>query len=375
MKPITRFATHATMLTGFFFIAAAVGPCDEQVPIDGDPIASLSELRFVAGTLGVIGSSDGVGAAAQFSNPNGVAVDNLGNAYIADSNNAAIRKIVLATGEVSTLVGGTRTNIAVDGVGAAARLTGPRSLAINAAGTTLYTADGGAIRKIEIATATVTTIAGRLWDGNGPMCEHGDGIGSAARFCQAMAVALDNTGKLFITELSGVRQLDLATLAVTTLAGGGEGGGADGVGAAAHFDIPMGVVADNSGLLYVSDGGTATIRKIVIATGEVTTIAGMINVRGSQDGVGSAAWFNGLEGLALDGAGNLLIADTGNHTVRRMVLATGKVSTLVGVADSPGTVPGPLPASVSSPTGIAMLASGGFVLSDALQNAVLLVTK
>ena len=109
---------------------------------------------------------------------------------------------------------------------------------------------------------------------------------------------------------------------------GGVGGPGTG---SARFTDPVGVASDGTGNLYVTDSGT--IRKVLAATGDVTTLAGVANQQGSDDGIGAAARFNGPGGLASDGAGNLFVADTSNHTIRKIVIATGAVTTFAGTAN------------------------------------------
>src|SRR6185436_6463387 len=125
-----------------------------------------------------------------------------------------------------------------------------------------------------------------------------------------------------------IRKIAVATRAVSTLAGVADlTGDANGTGTAARFNAPGGVVADGAGNLYVADTGNNTIRKIVIATRAVTTIAGTAGLVGGSDGTGAAARFREPNAIALDGAGNLYVGD-GNGTVRQIVIAPGKVSTV-----------------------------------------------
>ena len=141
------------------------------------------------------------------------------------------------------------------------------------------------------------------------------------------------------------------TLAV--LAGIATGrGNADGTGAAARFSIPFGVAVDGSGNVYVADSDNHTIRKITPA-GVVTTLAGAAGQGGSTDGTGSAARFNGPYGVAVDESGNVYVADTYNHTIRKVTPA-GEVTTAVGVAGHGAIVAGPLPASLVFPHGVAV---------------------
>ncbi len=171
---------------------------------------------------------------------------------------------------------------------------------------------------------------------------------------------------------------------VTTLAGtAGLYGSADGTGAAASFRVPNGVPADGAGNVFVADSGNNTIRKIT-AAGVVTTLAGSASqYGGSADGTGAAASFNlsgfssrwSFSGLTVDGADNLFVADAGNNCIRK-VTTSGVVTTIVGVAApvSAGNFPGPLPASILSPGGVAFDSSTGnlyITLPDAVMVAAL----
>ena len=102
----------------------------------------------------------------------------------------------------------------------------------------------------------------------------------------------------------------------------------DGIGSAARFWAPAGMAVDGAGNLYVAERGNHTIRKVVLATGQVTTLAGKAGSSGSADGIGSAARFSWPYGVAADRSGNVYVADYGNHRIRRIVAATGEVTTL-----------------------------------------------
>jgi hypothetical protein len=150
------------------------------------------------------------------------------------------------------------------------------------------------------------------------------------------------SSNLFIADTGShtIRKLVLATGAVSTLAGGpADEGYADGVGQDARFYRPSGIVYDGAGCLIVSDTYNDVIRKVVLATGEVSTLAGRPQYGGNSDGT-EGAQFQMPTGIALDGAGRLYVADAGNHGIRRLVLATGEVSTLAGASGSPGSADG-----------------------------------
>jgi hypothetical protein len=147
---------------------------------------------------------------------------------------------------------------------------------------------------------------------------------------------LASTGDLTMTMPDMV-----VTGSLTVLAGQiGKAGSTDGTGSVALFQGPTGVASDGAGTLYVADHDNYTIRKIVISTGSVTTLAGMAGTAGSADGIGAAARFNYPNDIASDGAGNLYVADASNDTIRKIVIATGAVTTLAGMALTAGNADG-----------------------------------
>src|SRR6266581_4777672 len=334
------------------------------------PAGVVSTLAGLGGTSGYL---DATGAAARFNAPHGLAVDSSGtNLYVADKNNHNIRRIVIATGVVTTLAGST-TGVAgnADGTGTAATFNAPGGLAVDSSGTNLYVADGpypsGAginsnqsIRQIVIATGVVTTFIG-----SPSVRGSADGTGSAATFHHTKGVVHDSAGNVYVADGFNhtIRKVTPAGV-VTTLAGtaGPAGvGNVDGTGAAALFREPMGLAIDSSGTnLYVADRNNHNIRKIVIATGVVTTLAGS-GVAGNANGTGTAATFNNPKGLAIDSSGtNLYVAARRGNNIRRIVIATGVVTTLAGSttgaaghADGTGTA-----ALFSAPGGIAIDSSG-----------------
>ena len=337
----------------------------------------------LAGSVGY-GSTDGAGSAARFSLPFATAVDNQGNVYVADTNNHLIRKITPA-GVVSTLAGQAGTSGSADDTGSAARFNQPSGVAVDTAGN-VYVADtyNFTVRKITIDTngvGTVTTLAGTAG-------AHGtaDGTGSAARFNRTSGVAVDSSGNVYVAD-SGNSLIRKITAAgeVTTLAGGGwpnSNGSADGVGSAARFSWPAGLAVDASGsVLYVADGSNYTIRKITITAdgvGTVSTVAGLPGTAGKADGTGSTARFNYPDGLALDSAGNLFVADSNNHTIRKITfnaVDVGTVTTLAGAAGSFGSTQGAGSAALFYfPHGLAANSSGTLYIADSSNHTIRKVT-
>jgi DNA-binding beta-propeller fold protein YncE len=275
-------------------------------------VIATGVVSTIAGTAGVTGHVDGTGSAARFGGPYGIATDGI-NLYVTDATDT-VRKIVIASGEVSTLAGVAGTCGRADGVGTAATFCAPAGIATD--GANLYVADSGSstIRKIVLATTVVTTLAGT--SGSSPV----DGIGTAAQFHTPMGIATDGTN-LFVADMlnHAIRKIVIASGAVTTLAGTGPTpGSTDGPAASASFWYPKGITIDSTKTyLYVADSYNNTVRKIVIATGEVTTVAGSARTPGFSDGAGTAAGFNDPEGITAFG-GNLYVADTNNHAIREI---------------------------------------------------------
>ena len=289
---------------------------------------------------------------------------------MADQDNDTIRKLVVATGEVTTLAGSPGVQGSTDGTGAAALFRYPAGVTSDGAGN-LYVADtdNDTIRKLVIATAAVTTLAGAPSEAGAA-----DGTGAAARFLHPWGLSGDRAGNLYVADSDNqtIRQIVLATGAVTTLAGSpGSEGSADGTGRAALFYNPAGLASDGAGNLYVTDYANHTVRKLVPTTGAVTTLAGSPGDAGSADGTGPGARFDNPVGLACDGAGNLYVADTRNDTIRKIVLATGVVTTVAGIAGQAGVVLGPLPGGLYWPYGLAFAPGPTLFISDNQANVIL----
>jgi sugar lactone lactonase YvrE len=331
-------------------------------------VLATGEVSTLAGSPEYSGSDDGTGSDARFSDPQGLASDGEGNLFVVETGNRTLRKIVLATGAVTVFAGFPGYGESMDGIGSAARFGYPQGVAADSSGS-LFVADGRAIRKVALATAEVTTLAGTPGEGGSA-----DGIGGAARFERANALACDEAGNLFVADGGNftIRKVEIATGAVTTLAGlARAGGSSDGTGTAALFFKSMGLAVDGSGNLFVADTGNNTIRKIVIATGQVTTLAGSASSSGSVDGKGSNARFDQPVGIVYDKKGNLFVGDVNNHTIRKIGIATGAVTTVAGNSARMGIVLGPLPAGLAGPTALAIGPSGELLISDASEHSIL----
>ena len=318
-----------------------------------------------AGTAGVSGSADGTGSAARFHGPGALIVDTVGNVYVADGGNNTIRRMT-AAGLVTTLAGSGAQGY-LDGTGSAAQFFNPSGIALDGAGN-LFVSDRGnhTLRKVT-AAGVVTTLAGLA--GNRGSA---DGTGSAARFILACAITLDNAGNAFVGDLNQrIKKVNPAGV-VTTMAGSSLGS-ADGMGTAAQFDNPYGVSADTAGNVFVADAGNHTIRKMTPA-GVVTTLAGLAGSSGTSDGTGNTARFNGPFGVAVDSAGNVFVADANNRTIRK-VTSAGVVTTLAGLAGTVGSTDGTgTAARFYNPSGIALDSAGNLFVSDSYNHTIRKVT-
>ncbi len=339
------------------------------------PRASAQKLTITtfAGAAVEKGSIDGTGGEARFYSPPGVAMDGSGNLYVADGGNNTIRRI-RPGGSVTTLAGLDGSPGSSDGAGSTARFDGPSGVAADGLGN-VFVADTNnhTIRKIVVATGAVTTLAG-----SSGQAGNTNGTGPAARFYQPFGLAADASGNVYVAEpaYNTIRKIVVATGEVTALAGWpGLKGTSDGKGMAAQFNGPRGVAADGSGNLYVADTGNHTIRQIVLTTAVVSTVAGLARTSGSADGTGTAALFAGPSGVAADGSGNVYVADTGNSTIRRMVAATKVVTTLAGQPGSTGGSDGTgIAARFNLPTGVTVGGSGDVYVADRASDTIRKVT-
>jgi len=324
-------------------------------------------VTTVAGSpSGVSGHADGTGTGATFYRPHGIVSDAAGNLYVCDHNNVSIRRIEAGTFVVTTLAGQYGQIGTVDGVGSAARFNGPEGIAFDGGGNLYVTESAGhAVRKIA-PDATVTTVAGL-----GATPGWIDGTGSVVRFNQPSGIAMGVGGIFYISEYSNhtIRTMTSGGTVTTLLGRVPESGTTDGPASLARFRSPAGMAVDSSGNTFVADRDNCTIRKITPA-GMVSTFAGTPGVCGSADGTGTAARFNGPLGVAIDSSNNLWVADYYNNTIRRVTPA-GEVATMAGAAGQAGSTDGP--ASVArfrGPRGIVSAPDGTLYVVETTNNTV-----
>ena len=322
-------------------------------------------VTTLAGSAGNSGSTDGTGSNARFNSPYGLTVDSGGNVFVADTNNHTIRKVTSA-GAVTTFAGSAGNSGTANGTLINARFASPEGITIDT-NNNLYVADTGNSTIRMIGGGVVTTLAGSPGSTGGS-----DGTGSAAQFNFPVGVAAGTSGNVLVGDRDNncIRKIATASAAVTTLAGlAGGPGSANGTGVNARFYSPSDVKADTAGNLYVADTSNHTIRKITSA-GVVTTLAGLAGTAGSANGTGSAARFNNPQGIAVDGAGNIFVGDTDNHIIRK-VTSSGVVTTLAGSAGNSGSTDGTTSnARFNYPIGVAVDSSGNVYVADAVNHTI-----
>ncbi|MGH7439808.1 MAG: NHL repeat-containing protein, partial [Polyangiaceae bacterium] len=367
-------------------------------------------VRTLAGKFGLPGSSDGVGTEATFSLPSGLAFAN-GTLYLSDTENLILRQIDVASGAVTTIAGVRGMRGYADGAADQALLGEPEGIALDDSGH-LYFADtdNNLIRMLDLSTRTITTVAG----GGPTVFGLTDGVGAAAAFNKPKAMRIDAAGNLYVADALNlaVRKLVPGTGAVTTVAtfpsppqglaidgsdllvslegtssgsivrvtaggvvttGAGSAtatGFADGVGSAARFDWPAGLYEDGSGAVFIADSGNFVVRKMTIASAAVVTFAGSLS-HGFADGKGRQARFAAPQGIAADDR-TAYVADTGNDAIRAIDMATGVVKTLTGVAGEAGHVDGSLAsARFDQPGGLAFDTAAGMLYVGDMLNRVI----
>jgi sugar lactone lactonase YvrE len=366
--------------------------------------SSNNRIRMVAAGTGIIStfagngtagySADGVAAtSSELNSPYGIALDAGGNLYIADATNNRVRKVSATTGIITTVAGNGTQGFAGDGSAAtSSEMYAPTAVAVDANGN-LYIVDrdNSRVREVLAATGIISTFAG---GGSSPSTCSGstDSVGdgcaaTSANIDYPYGVALDTSGNLYIPGSNSQRVRKVTAGIITTVAGNGIGGYApavpDGVLATASLlTAPNGAAVDASGNLYIADTTHHRIRKVTVATGVITTVAGsgvqcaLVNGACGDGSAATSAQLNGPKGVAVDGGGNLYIADTSDNRIRKVTLATGVITTVAGtgVAGFLGDNGQAINAKIDAPYGVAVDASGNLYIADTSNQRIRLVT-
>lgn len=360
-----------SMLLGGLWFAFAVGGT-----------AQPYTFTTIAGLAGVSGSADGTNSDARFYRPSGLAVDGAGNIYVADLLNHTIRRIAPAGPNwvVSTVAGLAGTLGSADGTNDQARFDHPSAVAVDNAGNLFVTDNySHTIRKITPVGTNwvVSTVAGLAWAAGSD-----DGTNSDARFNDPQAIAVDNSGRLYVTDrlnctIRGVSPVG-TNWVVSTLAGtAGDiyGGFKDGRNGRAEFNLPFGIARHSGGNLYVADFGNNAIRKIAPDGPDwvTSTVAGFSGATGTNDGSARQAMFSSPNGIAVDASETLYVTDQFNYTIRKLAPAgnSWEVSTVGGFPLAAGSNDGVgASARFYRPWGIALDGARNFFVADSFNNTI-----
>lgn len=272
--------------------------------------AETGNIATVAGT-GVRGFSGdgGPAVAAQLGIVHDVSVDAAGNVYVADYGNRRVRRIEAGAGTISTIA--DRGVLDLEGTG-----DGPLSVAADGFGN-VYVAAGERVRRVEVATGVVSTIAG-----TGERGFSGDGSAAVLARLSVSGVAVDEVGNVYIADYDNyrIRMVDAATGIIWTIAGTGEQGfrGDGGLAVSTRLGLPFGVAVDGLRNIYIADSTYDRVRKVDSATGRIETIAGRSEGLGGDGGPARDAKLKNPNDVAVDGLGNIYIADQYNHRIRRV---------------------------------------------------------
>ena len=370
---VAAFAT-SSLAAGTYTVTASYGGTAAFA-------ASTTGTIVTAAGNGIAGyaGDNGPATAAELDDGQGLAVNAAGDLFIADLDNNVVREVVKATGDIITVAGnGTAGYSGDNGPATAAELNRPSGIAVDSVGD-LFIADllNDVIREVVKATGDIITVAG-----NGTAGYSGDnGSATDAELDFPVGVAVDSAGDLFIADSRNnvIREVVKATGDIITVAGNGIAGysGDGGPATDAELDGPNTVAVDSAGDLFIADRTTTAVREVVKATGDIITFAGNGTAGYSGDGgPATAAELNLRQGVAVDSLGDVFIADDGNHVVREVVKATGDIITVAGDGtagysgdDGPAT-----DAELDNPCRVAVNAAGDVFVADRNNNVVREIT-
>jgi len=354
--------------SGNIYVADTDNHCVRKIDVGTGIITSIAGMGESGGYSG-----DGdLAINAKLNKPHAVYMDTSENIYIADTDNHRIRKVDVETGIITTIAGTGKDDYSGDGGPATdAELKKPRGLYVDTSGN-IYIADtdNQRIRKIDVGTGIIITIAGM-----GVRGFSGDGLPATdAKLNKPHAVYMDTSGNIYIADTDNhrVRKIDVDTEIITTIAGTGTGGYSEdedgGPATDAKLKNPRGLYVDTSGNIYIADTENKCVRKIDVGTGIITTIAGIGGSGGysGDDGPATDAKLNKPHAVYMDTSGNIYIADTDNHRIRKVDAGTGIITTIAGTGkddysgdDGPAT-----DAELRKPRGLYIDTSGNIYIAD-----------
>jgi sugar lactone lactonase YvrE len=345
---------------------------------DGCPPASSAHRHFqsqghafrmsvsdFAGLPGVAAAVDGPAGEASFANPVSLGIDVYGNFYVLDRDASTIRKVA-ANGDLSTIIGLTGQTGANDGTGQYATMNHPAAFTVSAGGYVYIADTGNELIRQFYPTGNGIVFGPFLVSVAGTAGAAGttDGVANNARFMSPAGIVVTKDYTLYIADTgenrirkigSGDNVIECAGVAATP-------GAADGPATSAEFNAPTGLAFDAAGDLYVADTNNNVVRRIG-TDGSVTTVAGAPGIAGFADGLSVAARFNHPTGLAFDSLGNLYVADSGNHAIRRIAPST-LVTTVIGNGAAGHANGDGLSAQLNDPTGLAFDGTGRLFIAD-----------
>ena len=330
--------------------------------LDAADAASVGNVTYPTGIVLTLATSG-------LTQPTGITV--LPNGIIVVVRGGFIYLVTYPAGVVTVLAGGGSGSPSIDGTGTSAYFSAPRGVAVNSSGNLIAVSDASLnrIRLITYPGAVVTTLAG---SGTNASI---DGTGAGASFSNPAGVAFLSDGNIVVAERGGNR-IRLVTPAgvVTTLAGSGANGRTNGTGTSATFFSPNGVAVLPNGIIVVADGGNHSVRLVTYPGGVVTTLAGSGSL-GSANGTGTAATFYSPTSVAvIPSTSVIVVGDQGNNRIRLVTYPGGVVTTYAGNGGA-GLVNGLAEsASFSAPYGVAVLPNNDIVVSDENNNCVRLIT-
>ncbi|MBZ5677067.1 MAG: hypothetical protein LAP61_22720 [Acidobacteriia bacterium] len=332
--------------------------------------ASTGVITTVAGNGKQGFSGDGGPATSANMSPLGVAIDSTGNLLIADYTNGRIRKVTASTGVITTLAGTGDGGYSGDGgLATSAGLVQPVGVTLDSSAN-LFIAEMGSvcciaksrIREVSGSTSVITTVAG-----NGTTGYSGDGGPATSADIYPLGVAVDSSGNLYIASDNRIRKVSNGV--ITTVAGNGTFGysGDGGLATSASLYGPLGVAVDSSGDIYIADHYNHRIRRVEASTGVITTVAGNGTQGYSGDGgPATSASLNDPVAVFVDTGGNLYIADYTNGRIRKVTAGNGVITTVAGDGSfrysgdgGPATT-----ASLNGPLGVAVDGTGNLYIAD-----------